>query len=227
MLRPTATTAPAASRGGSRLPACATPITTKANSPACASNSATSAAAPRGTPKARATTNRIAAFALIKTMTPAAIHPASAAMTPTSILVPTVMKKMPSSSPLNGSRSTSMLWRTSLSESSRPARKAPSATDSPASPVASENTTRIRSVIAMIRSRLPVRSAERSSGRTTKRPASMMISTAASPSTKGWISGRMPPLAPFLLPVSSPTTNRIGTTMRSWNSSTESARRPT
>ena len=119
-----------------------------------------------------------------------------------------------------------MLWRISLSESSSPARKAPSATERPARPVADANTTRISSVIAMIRSRLPVRTAERNKGRTTKRPTSMMAMTAASASAKGRISGTTPTPAAGLPPAMTSTTNRIGTTIKSWNSSTESAMRP-
>ena len=52
--------------------------------------------------------------------------------TRTSIDMPTVMKNRPTSKPLNGAMSISTWWRYSVSDSSTPARKAPSAVDSPA-----------------------------------------------------------------------------------------------
>ncbi len=52
---------------------------------------------------------------------------------PKSIVIPTEMKKRPSSSPLNGSMSVSSAWRYSELASSTPARKAPSAIEMPAS----------------------------------------------------------------------------------------------
>ena len=78
--------------------------------------------------------------------------------------MPTVMKNRPISSPLNGARSISTWWRYSVSDNSNPARKAPSAVERPASPVAAATPSTMNSVIAMIRSRLPVRAAERKIG---------------------------------------------------------------
>ena len=76
----------------------------------------------------------------------------------------------------------------------------------------------------MIRSRLPVAAAECSSGRTRKRPTTMMMAMTAI----AWPNAKATaPSAPSVPPESTPTITRIGTTIRSWNSSTESEMRPT
>jgi hypothetical protein len=61
----------------------------------------------------------------------AAMAPGCAISTPKSMLMPTAMKNSPSSRPLKGSMSVSSSRRYSLSASSTPARKAPSAIDRP------------------------------------------------------------------------------------------------
>ena len=48
------------------------------------------------------------------------------------MLAPTATKKMPRSNPLKGAMSASIWWRNSLSASTTPPRKAPSAGSSPA-----------------------------------------------------------------------------------------------
>ena len=112
-------------------------MTTKANSPPCASRSATSAATARLTPKARLAANRMIALDRQQSHDrERGSRPISAQTATMSMVIPTVMKNRPISRPLNGARSISIWWRYSVSDSSRPARKAPSAVERPATPVA-------------------------------------------------------------------------------------------
>mmetsp|Transcript_3983 Transcript_3983/g.9650 ORF Transcript_3983/g.9650 Transcript_3983/m.9650 type:complete len:204 (+) Transcript_3983:846-1457(+) len=72
-----------------------------------------------------------------------------------SICMPTVMKNKPRSRPRNGAMSDST-WRwNSVSASSRPARNAPSAMDSPRDWVSSDVPSAVNSVVAVITSALP------------------------------------------------------------------------
>ena len=66
---------------------------------------------------------------------------------------PTVMKNSPKSSPLKGSRSVSSSWRNSLLAKTTPARKAPSAGESPTTVISEEIPTTISSASAVYISR--------------------------------------------------------------------------
>jgi hypothetical protein len=83
-----------------------------------------------GRPSSRASAAIVSIFSARKPSS-AAINPGEASSTPKSMLMPTAMKNRPSSRPLKGSMSVSSSRRYSLSASSTPARKAPSAIDRP------------------------------------------------------------------------------------------------
>ncbi len=139
--------------------------------------------------------------------------------------MPTVMKKRPSSRPLNGSMSTSIWCRYSLDANSRPARKAPRAEDNPAADVAAAEAMATRSPIATTISLLRVEAASVSSGPSTNRPMTTMPATAATATPM--------PRTTAIGTDSSESPARIvtrmtpGTTIRSCISSTPKVVRPT
>ena len=88
--------------------------------------------------------------------------------------MPTAMKKRPSRRPLNGSISVSSSRRYSLSASSTPARKAPSAIDRPTASISAAVATTSSSEAAVKISGVSLRAIQRSIGRSSKRPPRMM-----------------------------------------------------
>ncbi len=131
--------------------------------------------------------------------------------------MPTAMKNSPSSSPLNGSMSSSSWWRYSDSASITPARKAPSAIDSPtrsimaATPITSSREKPTKT------SRWPVPAMTRKSGRSAKRPAATSSTIMASARAAASHS-RLPRDCSGASRASS---SMSGITARSWNRSTE------
>ena len=117
--------------GGSTREAAAN--STKANSPACDSATANSAGvgAAAVAEGLRDADSRIAIFSATMPSAMPSTSSGERRNRPRSIDMPTAMKNRPSSSPLNGSMSSSSSWRYSLSASITPARKAPSAIDRP------------------------------------------------------------------------------------------------
>ena len=88
------------------------------------------------------------------------------------MLMPTAMKNRPSSRPLNGSMSVSSSRRYSLSASSTPARKAPSAIDRPTACISAAVATTSSSDAAVKISGVRLRAIQRSAGRSSSRPPS-------------------------------------------------------
>ena len=87
-----------------------------------------------------------------------------------SMFMPTVKKNRPSRRPLKGSMAVSIALRNSVSASSRPATKAPSAIEKPATAAATPVATITNSVVATNRSLMPADATRRNSGRITTRP---------------------------------------------------------
>ena len=81
------------------------------------------------------------------------------------IPAPTVMKKTPSNSPLKGSSTLTSSWRYSLSASTTPARKVPSAAERPTQPINSAVDITSKSEAAKNISCRPVRPMARNTGR--------------------------------------------------------------
>ena len=94
-----------------------------------------------------------------------------ASSAPKSMLMPTAMKNSPSSRPLNGSMSVSSSRRYSLSASSTPARKAPSAIDRPTACISAAMATTSSSAAAVKISGVRLRAIQRSSGPQQQPPA--------------------------------------------------------
>ena len=80
------------------------------------------------------------------------------------MVMPTAMKKSPSSRPLNGSMSVSSAWRYSDPARSTPARKAPSAIDMPAAVMSCAIPITSSSAKAVKSSRMPVLATSRMTG---------------------------------------------------------------
>ena len=99
---------------------------------------------------------------------------AAARTTAKSMLMPTAMKKRPRSRPLNGSMSVSSSRRYSLSASSTPARKAPSAIDRPTAFISAAVATTSSSEAAVKISGVSLLAIQRSAGRSRRRPPRMM-----------------------------------------------------
>ncbi len=137
--------------------------------------------------------------------------------------MPTAMKKSPSSRPLNGAMSVSSACRYSELASSTPARKAPSAIESPASAISSAMPNTSSSANAVKISRTPDTAIRRITGRVRKRPITTTITIAARP-----FSASCQPGSPPGWSVPSRGTRAIsGIAAMSWNSSTANALRPT
>ncbi len=151
--------------------------TTKPNSPPCASSSTNTGRSASGNGIARAMASSTSAFSSRKPATTAATSPGRASTTAKSMLMPTAMKNSPSSSPLKGSRSVSSSRRYSLSASSTPARKAPSAIDSPTDSISAAVATTSSSDAAVKISGVSLRAIQRSAGRSASRPPSTISAT--------------------------------------------------
>jgi len=148
-------------------------------------------------------------------------------ITPKSMLMPTAMKNRPSSRPLKGSMSVSSSRRYSLSASSTPARKAPSAIDRPTDSISMAMPTTRNSEAAVKISGVLLRAIQRSSGRSASRPPSTMAPTtpmvrSASSSTSCAVCGCTASLARAATP-SSGSSARMGMAATSWNSRMENA----
>ena len=151
-----------------------TPMTTKANSPPGPSSSPVSIAAGIGTRNSRARPMIRMALMPIRPTTDASSQIGSRASSRKSMFMPTVKKNTPSSRPLNGSMVVSMALRYSVSASSRPATKAPSAIDRPAKPAATPVPTITNRMAATNSSLVPVAATRRNSGRSSRRPTMTM-----------------------------------------------------
>ena len=88
--------------------------------------------------------------------------------------MPTAIKNRPSSSPLKGSILVSSSRRYSLSASRTPAKKAPSAMDSPTICISAEMPTTSNSDAAVKISGVLLRAIQRSKGRNASRPPTMI-----------------------------------------------------
>ena len=147
--------------------------------------------------------------------------------TPKSMLMPTAMKNRPSSRPLKGSMSASSSLRYSLSASSTPARKAPSAIDRPTITIKYAMPTTSSSEAAVKISGVRLLAIQRSRGRSSKRPPSTMapitptIFRASSSTSPAEWSSPAPAAAP-----SRGSSARMGMAATSWNSRIEKPARP-
>ncbi len=185
----------------------------KANSPPGASSRLVSTLAAQGTPNIRQSGTRRAVLATIMAMKPPITSTGSRQMKPRSICMPTEKKKTPSSSPRKGSIIASTARRYSVSASSKPAMKAPSAIERPAKAAITPEPTAISRVAAMKNSGLSVLAASRNNGFSTSRPTSAITATATAASTRAM----MTPWAtePSEWPPSALIRNSSGTTARS------------
>jgi hypothetical protein len=148
--------------------------------------------------------------------------PGCAISTPKSMLMPTAMKNSPSSRPLNGSMSVSSSRRYSLSASSTPARKAPSAIDRPSHCISIAMPTTSSSAAAVKTSDVLLRAIQRSAGRSNRRPPRMTpptIPMTLIASQDRLTLGRagFEPETPSTRPPSSGSSARIGIAATSWN----------
>ena len=153
--------------------------TTNANSPPCPSNSVNTGRSCTGSPIQRDRPKITASFSVRKATTTTAIGPGDFISTPKSMLMPTAMKNRPSSRPLKGSMSVSSSRRYSLSASSTPARKAPSAMDKPTSCIRPAMPTTSSKEAAVKISGVLLRAIQRNSGRNSRRPPRMTPAMAA------------------------------------------------
>ena len=157
------------------------------------------------------------------------------------IPTPTVMKKSPINSPLNGCKSASNWWRNSELASTTPATKVPSAGDMPTSIIRKAMPSTISNEMKVDISGSRAAWTKRNTGRLRKCPASTIPATMASVSratAQAGIpctsenSGSASPSAVSTLPAAGPRgarkgmIARIGTTARSWVSSTANEARP-
>ena len=211
--------------GGAMMPsAVAMPMATKANSPPGPSSRPVSIAAGQGTRNSRARPMTRAALMAIRPATEASSQNGSRASSRRSIPMPTVKKNRPSSSPLKGSMVVSMALRYSVSASSRPATKAPSAMESPAMPAMKPVPRTTNSVAATNRSLAPLDATSRNSGRSSSRP----IKTISPTASVAWASARARP-ASSEPPERAPrieTSSSSGTTARSCASRMAKLARP-
>ena len=185
--RPPAAAASAASTAPPRRPAATRPRrrsrracaaawkTTKPNSPPCASSTTNTGRSASGSGISRAMAQQHqrldAAGSRARRRPPGR---GWASTTAKSMLMPTAMKNRPSSRPLKGSRSVSSSRRYSLSASSTPARKAPSAIDRPTDCISAAVATTSSSDAAVKISGVSLRAIQRSAGRSSSRPPSTM-----------------------------------------------------
>ena len=149
--------------------------TTKPNSPPCASRMTNTARSASGTGCVRAMPHSTSAFTARKPSTSAAASMGCASTAAKSMLMPTAMKKRPSSKPLKGSISVSSSRRYSLSASSTPARNAPSAIDKPTLCISAAVATTSSNAAAVKISGVLLRAIQRSVGRNNKRPPKTMM----------------------------------------------------
>ena len=159
-------------------PACAAVWnTTKPNSPPCASSMTKTGRSRSGIGIAIAIAHSTSSLSARKPSTTAAISHGCCRTTAKSMLMPTAMKKRPSSSPLNGSMSVSSSRRYSLSASSTPARKAPSAIDRPTASMSAAVATTTSNDAAVKISGVLLPAIQRSIGLSSSRPPNTITAT--------------------------------------------------
>mmetsp|Transcript_22395 Transcript_22395/g.88655 ORF Transcript_22395/g.88655 Transcript_22395/m.88655 type:complete len:375 (+) Transcript_22395:3126-4250(+) len=135
--------------------------------------------------------------------------------------MPTAMKNSPSSRPLKGSRSVSSSRRYSLSASSTPARKAPSAIDRPTACISAAVPSTSSRAAAVKISGVLLRAIQRSAGRSSSRPPKMMVTMA--PTALAAASQVRPSLSPCP-PLSASTGTRASTGMAAMSCSSATDR---
>ena len=165
----------------------------------------------------RATSQITTALSSMKANTTSAIRPGFFNSTPKSMLMPTAMKNRPSSRPLKGSMSVSSSRRYSLSDSSTPARKAPSAIDRPTTCISAAMATTSNSAAAVKISGVSLRAIQRSAGRSSSRPPSTMAAMTPTIFSASSHTGK-PACAGLSDTPSSGISARMGMAATSWNS---------
>ena len=140
------------------------------------------------------------------------------------MFMPTVKKNRPSRSPLKGSMAVSIALRNSVSASSRPATKAPSAIEKPATAAATPVATITNSVVATNRSLMPADATRRNSGRITTRPTTTITPSAMAALASA--SMRVPATEPASPAPKIEMNSRSGTTARSCASRIAKLARP-
>ncbi len=201
-------------RGASIRPvAAAIPMPTKANSPPGPSSNPASIATGHDRRNSRPRPISSSDFTAIRLTTPPRSQSGSRNSSRKSTLIPTVKKKMPSNRPLNGATVISIALRYSVSASSNPARKAPSAIDRPDRPAITPAATITNSTAAMKSSLEPAVATKRNSGRNKMRPKITMTTTAAAACNKAL--ARLARTDPPDLAARMETNNRTGMTARS------------
>src|SRR6185312_9625407 len=138
---------------------------TKANSPPGPSRRPVSMDARQERRNSRARAMRMMDFTATSPTALPSSQTGSRASSRKSMFMPIVKKNRPSSSPLKGSMAVSIALRNSVSASSRPATKAPSAIEKPATAAATPVATMTNSVVATNRSLMPTDATRRNSGR--------------------------------------------------------------
>ena len=167
-----------ARRASIRPAAAAMPMPTKANSPPGPSSRPVSAATGQDRRNSLPSPVSSSDFSAIKPTTLPAIHSGSRTRSRKSIFIPTVKKKMPSKSPLKGATVDSMALRYSVSASSKPATKAPSAMDIPARSAITPAATITNNTAAIKTSLERAIATTRNIGRNSTRPKATMIVSA-------------------------------------------------
>ncbi len=196
---------------------------TKPNSPACPTNRAVRSDTPAVAPCTRASATMMAVLASSGTSSRASTRAQRSIRMCQSSIIPTVMKNSPSSTSWKGRMSVPTWWRYSVSDTSTPAMKAPSANDSPASSVSQASPSVTSSRLSMNSSSLLRRATRVSHQRMTRCPptsstptSSTAFSKARPRASSSW-SGEEPRAG---------ISTSSGTTARSWNSRMPSTRRP-
>ena len=220
----TASAAPA-SRASIKPSADAIPMPTKANSPPGPSSRPVSTDVAQDRWNSLASPISSSAFTAISPTTAVSSSPGALSNSRTSIFMPTVKKKIPSSRPLNGSTVASTALRYSVSASNSPATKAPSSIESWASLAMTPAAMTTNSTAAMNSSRDRVEATRRNSGRINSRPNRTITVSAITAWTKA--RPRLSRTEPPGPAARSEMNIRIGITARSCASSTENAARPT
>ena len=192
--------------------------TTNPNSPPCASKMMNTGRSLNGMGSARAIAHSTKAFTTRKPHTTATTNLGCAITTAKSMLMPTAMKKRPSSKPLKGSMSVSNSRRYSLSAKSTPAKKAPRAIDKPTLCIKAAVATTKSSAAAVKISGVSLRAIQRRAGRKSKRPPSTMA--AMTPSALPASTQPLPCACAALLATKSGTSAKMGMAAMSCNSAT-------
>ncbi len=212
-----------ASHSGSSERPCASASSTKPNSPACARYRPVRSDTPVVAPSRRASSVTSASLNSSGSTSSSATSPQWSTTTCQSNDMPMVMKNRPSSTSWKARMSVSTWCLYSVSDTSMPAMKAPSASDSPACSVSQARPSVTSSRFSMNSSSLRRRATSVSHQRITRgppyssSPTSTVALSMARPRALASASGGAP---------SAGTSTSSGTTAKSWNSSTPITRRP-